>query len=214
MLHSILITGGTTNQRLEKLQQLLSIDLKPDPDLLTLKPDPSITIKQVRTIDKFLSRKPIKQDYNLVVLISADKLTLQAQNAILKTLEEPPVNSKIVLMSPSQHQLIPTIVSRCQLINLKADRKISKASNQKQQKIFDQIVKSSIAQRISLVSDYAKSKEIALDLLTHQLHFVKDSILVYPDLTRSMLNSINFLKANVNPKLVLEVLFFSYPKKS
>lgn len=214
MLHSILITGGSKNERLLKLQQILKLDLKPHPDLLILNPDPSITIKQVRTIEAFLSRKPIKQESNIVVISEADKLTLQAQNAILKTLEEPPPNSNIVLLSPTKHHLISTIISRCQLIKLNSNLKLSSADNSEQLKIFNQITKSSISQRISLAVEYAKNKDQALTLLENQLHFIKDSIMDYPELVSLVLTSINQLKANVNPKLVLEVLFFSYPKNT
>lgn len=214
MLHSILIANGTQNERLVTLEKMLGTNLYPRPDLLVLEPNPSITIKQVRSIEFFLSRKPIKQDYNLVVILQADKLTLQAQNAILKTLEEPPSNSKIILLSPTQNDLIGTITSRCQLINLNSNLKLSKATQTEQLNLFNQIVNSNTAQRITLAFNHAKTKDQALNFLEDQLHFIKDSILTYPELIRHILTSINQLKANVNPKFVLEVLFFSYPEAS
>ncbi len=214
MLHSILITGGTQNQRLEKLTNLLKTDLKPRPDLLILDPDPSITIKQIRSLEVFLSKKAYQADFKLVVISQADKLTLPAQNAILKTLEEPPLNSKIVLLSATKQQLIPTIISRCQLINLTSDFTLSNPIKKEQKTIFQKIAKASTSQRITLASTYGKSKDSSIEFLKLQLLLLKKDIIMHPELIKKIITAINQLKANVNPKLVLEVLFYYYPEKA
>jgi DNA polymerase III subunit delta' len=214
MVHSILITGGTNSQRLIVLQKSLKTDLNSHPDLLVLYPNPSITIKQVKSIEAFLSRKPVKKNHNSVVITHASKLTLQAQNAILKTLEEPPANSKIILLSPTKQNLIPTIISRCQLLNLSSNPKLSTATKLEQQKIFNQITKSNLSQRISLASNFSKTKDQAIEFLENQLQFIKKSIITYSSLVSQIHSSISQLKANANPKLVLEVLFFFYPKNT
>ena len=96
-------------------QELLP-DLK---DILHVYPDKSIGIEEVRNITTFLSKKPIASDKNTVVIHEAHLLTLPAQNALLKTLEEPPANSQIYLVTNFPDQLLPTILSRIQIIDSK-----------------------------------------------------------------------------------------------
>ncbi len=81
----------------------------------------SIGIETVRLLEHFLSLKvPRKASHNRVVIIeNAEALTLEAQNALLKTLEEPPAGTMIILHVTEQQALLPTIRSRCQMIVVK-----------------------------------------------------------------------------------------------
>lgn len=80
-------------------------------DTLVIEPDKPIGIDEVKQISSFLSRKPYG-DKNRVYLKDAHLMTIPAQNAILKILEEPPGNSEIYLVSDQPDQLLPTILSR------------------------------------------------------------------------------------------------------
>lgn len=81
----------------------------------------SIGIDAVRQIEHFLSLKvPTGKAYNRTVIIeNAHLLTLEAQNALLKTLEEPPAGTFVILTSGSEQALLPTIRSRARLISIK-----------------------------------------------------------------------------------------------
>ena len=83
-------------------------------------PDKKISIDEVRNIAHFLQLKPLGKHHQkrIIIIDHAEKLTLQAQNALLKTLEEPPENVVLVLTSPSIRSLLPTIVSRVRIINI------------------------------------------------------------------------------------------------
>ncbi len=83
---------------------------------LHIVPETSIGIDNVRNIQSFLSKKPIRGKKNIAILHDAHLLTHPAQQAILKTLEEPPGNSEIYLVTTQPDTLLPTILSRCQLI--------------------------------------------------------------------------------------------------
>jgi DNA polymerase-3 subunit delta' len=80
------------------------------------------SIDAVRDLISRLSlRVPADKSKNInrVVLISeADKLTTEAQNALLKVLEEPPAKTSIILTTDSETNLLPTILSRLQKINV------------------------------------------------------------------------------------------------
>lgn len=80
----------------------------------------SVGIETVRELESFLSLKvPGKSRYNRVVIIKdAQNLSLEAQNALLKTLEEPPKGTVIMLTVHHVHALLPTIVSRSQVVHV------------------------------------------------------------------------------------------------
>lgn len=90
-------------------------------DLLIAKINPeenrdSIGIEIIRVLKNFLWRKPVFSKYRLLIINSAEKLTLEAQNSLLKILEEPPPHCLLILISHSQENLLPTLISRMQTI--------------------------------------------------------------------------------------------------
>lgn len=78
-----------------------------------------IVIEQVRDLERELHLRSMFGARKIGVLIDADRLQLQAANAFLKTLEEPPNNSLLLLLSALPEQLPDTILSRCIEIQLK-----------------------------------------------------------------------------------------------
>ena len=95
---------------------------KNHPDIITItheKPN-SIGIEDIRIqlIDD-VSIKPYTGPYKIYILNEAEKLTLQAQNALLKTIEEPPAYAVVMLLADNPDALLPTISSRCVQLNLK-----------------------------------------------------------------------------------------------
>jgi DNA polymerase III subunit delta' len=77
---------------------------------------PQIRIEQVREIGQFLSRPPLIADRSIAIINDADTMAEGAANALLKTLEEPG-RATIILIASSLESLLPTLVSRCQLIS-------------------------------------------------------------------------------------------------
>ncbi len=80
----------------------------------------SITIDEIRSINDFIILKvPLKKDINRLILIErAERLTLEAQNALLKNLEEPPKGTVFILTAESLTSLLPTIISRLHSIHV------------------------------------------------------------------------------------------------
>ncbi|XWK91667.1 MAG: DNA polymerase III subunit delta' (plasmid) [Phormidium sp.] len=76
---------------------------------------PVIRISQVRELVEFAATQPIIAPQKLVVIESADSLNHQAASALLKTLESP-INTLFILLTSRIQEVLPTIVSRCQLI--------------------------------------------------------------------------------------------------
>ena len=63
--------------------------------------------------------KPYCSSYKIYIIDEAEKLTLQAQNALLKTIEEPPAYAVILLLTSNMETFLPTITSRCVKLNLR-----------------------------------------------------------------------------------------------
>jgi len=84
-------------------------------DLLIIESDEkkSIRIDTVRKVSEFLSLTAAESGWQVVIIDSADDLNANAANALLKTLEEPPAHSIILLVSHNPGKLLPTIRSRC-----------------------------------------------------------------------------------------------------
>lgn len=77
----------------------------------------NIKINSIRDIRKFVSYNFDDVNYRIILISNAHKMNTEAQNALLKNLEEPPPGIIFILMTPYKDQLLQTIVSRCWQIN-------------------------------------------------------------------------------------------------
>ena len=88
------------------------------PDFLYMKPDGnSIKIEQIRYLQRKIQEKPIISNKKVYIINDADKMTTEAQNCLLKTLEEPPEYSTIILIGSNENAFLNTIKSRCMMIS-------------------------------------------------------------------------------------------------
>jgi DNA polymerase-3 subunit delta' len=85
------------------------------PDVIVLEPDDTgwIKIEPVRDVIDRAGYRPFEARRRVVIIDEADALRTEAQNALLKTLEEPPSASVFLLVSSMPDALLPTVVSRC-----------------------------------------------------------------------------------------------------
>ncbi len=72
-----------------------------------------ISVEQVRNLMQSVNLKPTEARFKVVTLVSADRLNVQAANAFLKTLEEPPASTVFILLSTDKQRMLETILSRC-----------------------------------------------------------------------------------------------------
>ncbi len=87
------------------------------PDLHILEPDGvMIKVEQVRRLQKELAYPPLEGKRRVCLLIEAHTMNQEAANALLKTLEEPPERTYLILVTHSTKGLLPTVISRCQLV--------------------------------------------------------------------------------------------------
>ncbi len=98
------------------------IDAQSHPDILTIdkkKDKKIISIAQIRKMGLSISSRPNEARFRVVLILNADKMNPQAQNALLKMLEEPPKKTFFILIAKDISLLLPTIISRCRKIRFK-----------------------------------------------------------------------------------------------
>ena len=80
-----------------------------------------VTVEQMRDLMQQIQLKPTEAGYKVSIIAAADRLNTQAANAFLKTLEEPPPKSILILLSTEPSRILETILSRCLRLNFAGD---------------------------------------------------------------------------------------------
>jgi DNA polymerase-3 subunit delta' len=106
--------SGKACRRCDACRKMISFN---HPDLMVIEPS-GVTIKidQIRSLRKQLRYAPVEGGFRIIILNDAQTMNLEASNAMLKMLEEPPDNTHIILTAPEPSDLLATIVSRCQQV--------------------------------------------------------------------------------------------------
>lgn len=95
------------------------------PDLIIARPEGKLNITKIdviREVIAFLEQSAMRGGMRIVVFTEAETMNIAAQNALLKSLEEPGAKTLIVLMTAKAHLLLPTIRSRCQVLKIHDER--------------------------------------------------------------------------------------------
>ena len=106
----------------DKCPSCLKIEKRIHPDLFILEPKKSsptareavLKIDEIRELQKKLLYLPYEGNTKVAIINNAECMNPQAANSFLKTLEEPPTKTLIILIASNPYQLLPTVVSRCQ----------------------------------------------------------------------------------------------------
>ncbi|MCR4648530.1 MAG: DNA polymerase III subunit delta' [Lachnospiraceae bacterium] len=175
-----LLCEGESDKPCGKCQSCLQMENNAHPDFYSIVHDkPSIiSVKDIRDqVVKGISTRPFKSRYKIYLINEAEIMTEEAQNALLKTLEEPPEYVVIILLTTSKDKLLPTIQSRCVKLSLRpVDKKILKKYLMKEYKIPDYKADIAVsfsqgnfgkAKMLIINEDFDKMKTEAVSLLKH-----------------------------------------------
>jgi DNA polymerase III subunit delta' len=121
--HAHLIAGENGNGKslVAKELALLILDKNIDReyiDIIPFRPGKdknSIGIDDIRVLMEETNKRPFEGDKKVIIIYDGDKMTVQAQNALLKTIEEPPSGIHIIILTKSLEAILETIKSRCQI---------------------------------------------------------------------------------------------------
>lgn len=133
------------------------------PDILLVTPaDKSIGIAQIHELQQKLSLRPYYTgSLRVAVITPADVLTDEAQNSLLKTLEEPPPGTVIVLAATAATKLLPTVLSRCMKIFIEPD-----TASHPENELAQELTQTSLFNRLRLAAELAEKPEAAAAAVT------------------------------------------------
>lgn len=225
-MQSFIICGGSYPNRLQKITSLASefradekltkqdILSRTDPDVLLVEPSPSIGIADVKALKNALHLKPFASRCQIAVITAAQKLTVEAQNALLKSLEEPKPNAYLFLEIANPAWLLPTIRSRCQEIIIAGSLDRQSTPNLSAETLLNTLPSQSPGQRIAAVATvHTKSQaENLLSEILHILHEHRTPSESWVSATKLTQEAIAALAANLNPRLVVEHFALHYPQ--
>lgn len=172
----------------------------------------SIGIEEIKRVQKKIFLKPIKSAQKAVIIEDAHLLTTEAQNALLKVLEEPPAQTIIILGVNTKEALLPTILSRCTIIELESEKaQISEKEREEFNQFIEHVFTMSMNERLKKAELLAKDKEKTLEWLEKLQIVMRDAILAEPSdhmlrlALREFMSVHTTLKTtNINPRFALE----------
>lgn len=183
--------------------------LENNPDLIWVLPPEdklSIGIEAVHVLQRDLSLKPFGETQQVAVISPAHLLTVPAQQAMLKLLEEPPEDTLIILSTSLPQKLLPTLRSRTNLIRATGE-------NLGSRKEYLALTQLSVSSALKKSDEWSKVREEAVGRLRSLALEVRELYLTDPNQKllkheRSILACIDHLERNINAKLALDHLFF------
>lgn len=233
-MHAYIVTGGTGDERSKRITDVVHERRISPHDIISILPETtSIGIEQIRSLHARLSLSPLGSTTHAVVIHSAHTMTPEAQNAFLKTLEEPPGESIIYLETDQPEALLPTVLSRCQIIRLADNtdraRPCQSHGDESTQcmKTIAQLLSSSTGELLKIIDTTIKTRDDAtafvdqsIRVLEFHLRMTGPGPVSNPitltisqsqtaKLLRRLLTARTHLQGNITPKLALDAVFLS-----
>lgn len=208
---------------------LLKIDhVENSPDYISIEPQgASIKIAQIRNLQSDVIVKP-HGDYKIYVINDAEKMTVESQNALLKTLEEPPGYVIIILITNNKNSLLDTIKSRCDIVkflpipSVELKRYLeNRGIDEKKSSILSTFSRGSISKALELSesSDFMIMREdiqnniqimlekniVEILELPNKYDKYKNNIVEVLDITINYFRDIMMMKENVNKDMIINI---------
>ena len=203
------------------------------PDYINIEPQgSSIKIAQIRNLQTDVIIKP-HGDYKIYVINNAEKMTMESQNALLKTLEEPPIYVIIILITNNKNSLLDTIKSRCDivkflpipLVELKTYLE-DRGMDEKKASMLSTFSRGSISKALELSesSDFMIMREdiqnniqtmleknvVEVLELPNKYDKYKDNIIEVLDITINYFRDIMMLKENIDKDMIINIDKITY----
>lgn len=152
------------------------------PDLSVIEADgASVKNAQIEQLQNFFLVKPFESDYKIGIISSAHLMTEQAQNRLLKILEEPPEYVIILFVTDQISAMLETIVSRCQIVNFEQNQNQKNYESVVTEKAIDFVLSLEFkdAGRILDFGSFAKKdKEVFGQFLNRTISLLRDVLLI------------------------------------
>lgn len=209
-MDSFLITGPIPKTK-EYVFDFLKKEKIDKIDITIIESEKAVGIAQVKEFQRKIYLKPYKSDKKAVILQADNGLTTEAQNALLKVLEEPPNNTIIAILTEFPDNVLSTIISRCKVITL--EKEITEKDFKEFEKILVLLKDRGVGERLKLAQDYSKDKETALEFLKNLIfaseNLLKDNNEMLPTIKLLQESYKEIKNTNINLRLAMEHLFLS-----
>jgi DNA polymerase III delta prime subunit len=189
MRGSVVLYGSTQHNRQLKVTQLISKELDqklawnylenfPDIKIIDqIEDKKSIGIAQAREGIHFLQEKPLALLLKVLIVNRAHLMTDEAQNAMLKTLEEPPDYALIFLLSKTEGALLPTVLSRCRKFKTYVEPSADSLVKAKTEHTLNYLLSLTKGQKLDWAEEMAKEdKDTIIDILENWLEEGRDML--------------------------------------
>lgn len=192
------------------------------PDLLRIQTGEKLGIAEAKKIKEFFSLKPYSAKGRVVVLEDASALTHEAQNALLKTIEELSKEAILILGASSDSNLLPTILSRCQITYFDATNLAGRVprTHEVYTKNLEDLLNSTTEERFEYIEKLKEREEF----LHYMIYFFRQKMIepithARSDLVRlkemkfleELLRAEEWAKQHVNIRAILEYLMLVMP---
>lgn len=175
-----------------------------NPDLKII--DSDWSIENIRSIKNFLSQKPYNHSTKIIIIENAQNLKTEAQNSLLKILEEPGKNNYLLLTTNQPHNLLPTIHSRCHLLKINDHPTTNHSQTLK--------ISPNLKNNLAIVDQLGLDKNTAIPFLENQISLFRHQLIAQPSqktahLIYQLIRATQMIKANVDAKSALDYFFLS-----
>lgn len=151
----------------------IEFDTDNNPDFKIIEPDGnSLKIEQIREFQSKVAEKPIISNKKVYIINDSDKMTTEAQNCLLKTLEEPPEFVTIILIGSNENTFLSTIKSRCMILHF------NKIQNDEIKKFLEENYQNKVNSKIMLDA-FQGSIGKALQIQDKQEEYEKIEKIIY-----------------------------------
>lgn len=176
-----------------------------DSDLFIVKGKSVIKKEEIEEIIENSFSKPYNSSHKIVIIDDFDKVTVEGQNALLKTLEEPEDYLILILISSTIKKILPTIISRCRILKFAdvtrdriEDFLIKKNITEKNAKLFSRLSNGSVSLALRYYEDpelLSKREDVIklIDKIIRKTEFIFDEINFFKDNKEDFENILNFM---------------------
>lgn len=189
----------------EALRFFSGIDDYEDADLYIVKNQGNIKKEEIEEIIENSFSKPYRGNHKIVIIDDFDKVTVEGQNALLKTLEEPMDYLILILISSTMKKILPTIISRCRVLKFSdvtgdriEDFLKKKNITEKNARLFSRLSNGNV----SLALKYSEDPELlskredlikVLDKIIRNTEFIFDEFTFFKDNREDFSEILNFM---------------------
>ncbi len=214
-MNTFLISSKNLDDSLKSAQNIIEQSKVDKFDIESIEFEKALGIEDVRNIQKTIFLKPFRGEKKATILILKNGATTEAQNSMLKLLEEPPASSLIFLVTDNAKVFLPTILSRVKLIEL-----TNEEFQTSPERLAEILSLNGAGDKLYLAQVVGKEKDEAIIWLEQVILATREQMLKSLDskqeslklrklIHKMELTHYDLKTTNVNPRLTLENLFLN-----